>query len=80
LRTANNLYVTVYKLRQLLYNIDFQGDYLRWHDDHALEISPGVCDYIDFINFGSENAVINSKNVTAAAAADPAILPKIERI
>lgn len=68
-KTANNLYVTIHKLRQLLQSIDPVGEWLILKNDLALEISPGICDYIDFMNFARQNPLINSANAGEAEAA-----------
>lgn len=68
-KTANNLYVTIHKLRQLLQSIDPAGEWLILKNDLALEITPGICDYIDFMNFARQNPLINSANAGEAEAA-----------
>lgn len=67
-KTANNLYVTLYKLRYLLHQIDPEGRHLRLRDNNALEIAAGVCDYRDFMSFAAHNAVLSSDNAEEAAA------------
>lgn len=66
-RAANNLYVTAYKLRSLLDQIDPGRRFIRLGDDYSLEIAPGICDYIDFIKFAAQNPVITRNNAVAAA-------------
>jgi two-component SAPR family response regulator len=60
-------YVTVYKLRSLLDSIDKSRDRIRLKKDYTLEIEPGVCDYVDFIEFARKNATITSHNAGEAA-------------
>lgn len=67
-KTANNLYVTIYKLRQLLQRIDPNQEYLRLKPDMVLKVVPGVCDYTDFMRFARQNPLIHSDNAQAAAA------------
>lgn len=66
-KTANNLYVTIYKLRSLLDGIDNGRKLIRLKEDYTLEVAPGICDYLDFMNFARENAVITQKNAFKAA-------------
>jgi two-component system, LytTR family, response regulator len=66
-KTANNIYVTVYKLRSLLDSIGSSRARIRLKKDYTLQIEPGVCDYIDFIEFARKNATITSHNAGEAA-------------
>lgn len=67
--TANNMYVTVYKLRSLLDGLDRERRLIRFSEDYSLQIMPGVCDYSDFINFARRNAAISGKNAVDGARA-----------
>jgi two-component SAPR family response regulator len=64
--TANNLYMTIYRLRKLLSELDAEGKYIRMADDYSLTVAPGVCDYTDFMAFAQSSAV-TGKNVAEAA-------------
>ncbi|HWP96128.1 MAG TPA: response regulator [Syntrophomonadaceae bacterium] len=66
-KSANNMYVTVYKLRSLLDSLDPGRKLIKLGEDYSLEIAPGVCDYSDFMRFAQQNAAINQKNAVAAA-------------
>lgn len=68
-KTANNIYVTIYKLRGLLDSMDAGRQLMRLKEDYSLEIAPGVCDYTEFMRFAWQNAVITPKNAVAAAKA-----------
>jgi two-component system, LytTR family, response regulator len=68
-KTANNLYVTLYKLRSLLDTLDGGRKLIRLTEDNALEIAPGICDFTDFMGFAGRNAVITGKNAIDAARA-----------
>lgn len=68
-KAANNLYVTTYKLRSLMDNLDPARRFMRLGDDYALELTPGVCDYTDFMSFATQNAIITNRNAVAAARA-----------
>ena len=68
-KTANNLYVTLYKLRSLLDSLDSGRKLMRLTVDSALEISPGICDFTDFMGFANRNAVITGNNAIEAARA-----------
>jgi two-component SAPR family response regulator len=65
--TANNLYMTIYRLRALLTALDAEGRYLRLSDDCGLRITPDVCDVTDFMAFARDNAVITGKNAVEAS-------------
>ncbi len=68
-KTANNIYVTMYKLRSLLDGIDPDRQKIRLKEDYSLAIAPGVCDYTDFMRFARQNAAITPKNAVDAARA-----------
>ncbi len=65
--TANNLYMTIYRLRSLLSVLDPSGDCVRMAEDYALYPAPGVCDAADFFTFARDNAVIDVKNAAEAS-------------
>jgi two-component SAPR family response regulator len=65
--TANNLYMTIYRLRSLLSALDPKGEYISMADNYSLTIKPGICDYTDFMSFARDNAVITGKNAPEAA-------------
>lgn len=64
--TIHNLYMTIYRLKSLLYTMDPERKLIRLTEDNALIIAPGVCDFTDFIRFAGENAVITEKNAKEA--------------
>jgi len=64
--TVHNLYMTIYRLKNLLYTVDPERRLIRLTEDNALIIAPGVCDFYDFISFARENAVITESNATEA--------------
>ncbi|NPV90599.1 MAG: response regulator [Firmicutes bacterium] len=68
-KTANNIYVTIYKLRGILDGLDPERRLIRLRDDYSLEVSPGICDYLDFMSFARQNPTITQKNAVAAAKA-----------
>jgi two-component SAPR family response regulator len=68
-KSANNMYVTIYKLRSLLDTLDNERRYIQMDGDYALSIAPGVCDYTDFMRFARLNAAVSSKNAVEAARA-----------
>ncbi len=67
-KNSNNLYVTVHMLRDLLNRLDPNRDCFSLGKDCALRVAPGVCDYIDFMNFAEGNAMIGADNAAQAAA------------
>lgn len=68
-KTANNMYVTIYKLRSLLESIDPEKKCIDIKEDYSLQIMPGFCDYTDFMSFAGQNAAITEKNAVDAARA-----------
>ena len=64
--TIHNLYMTIYRLKSLLDTIDPEHKLVRFTDTYSLMIEPGVCDYTDFINFSTMNAVITVENADKA--------------
>lgn len=67
-KNNNNLYVTMHMLRDLLQSLDPKKESLSLGKDCSLTVAPGVCDYIDFMNFAGRNAIINAENAPQAAA------------
>lgn len=65
--TLHNLYMTIYRLKGLLYTIDPKGKLIKLREDNALILAPGVCDFTDFMCFADENPVITEKNGLEAA-------------
>lgn len=68
-KTANNLYVTMHKLRNIITGLDPDGLFIRLNEGFSLKVEPGVCDYIDFMSFARGNGIINSQNADKAAKA-----------
>lgn len=64
--TVHNLYMTIYRLKSLLYTLDPERKLIRLEEDNALIIAPGVCDFCDFMRFARENSVITEKNAVEA--------------
>jgi len=67
--TVHNLYMTIYRLRNLINTIDPKHKLIRLTEDNTLIISPGVCDFTDFMRFSRENPVITEENATEAKQA-----------
>ena len=65
--TVHNLYMTIYRLRSLLDTLDPERRLIRLTEDNTLVIAPGVCDFMDFMRFARENAVITEANASKAA-------------
>ncbi len=63
---VHNLYVTIYRLKSLLDMIDPERSLLRLTADNVLILSPGVCDFTDFMRFARENSVITKANAPEA--------------
>lgn len=64
--TVHNLYMTIYRLKSLLYTLDPERQLIRLEEDNALIIAPGVCDFSNFMRFARENAVITEENAVEA--------------
>ncbi len=64
--TIHNLYMTIYRLKILLDSLDPEHKWIRFTENNSLIIESGVCDYIDFMNFSSMNAVITEQNADQA--------------
>ena len=63
---ANNLRVTLYRLRNALAAAGIEKDKLLIKDDYSLAIPYGVCDFVDFNRFVSKNAAIDGDNLPEA--------------
>jgi two-component system LytT family response regulator len=63
---ANNLRVTLYRLRNALAAAGIEKDKLLIRDDYSLVIPDGVCDFVDFRRFVSKNAAIDRDNLPEA--------------
>ncbi|MHB8074974.1 response regulator [Desulfosporosinus fructosivorans] len=68
-RTIHNLYMTIYRLKCVLYTLDPERKLIRLEEDNVLIIAPGVCDFRDYMCFARENAVITEANAVEAARA-----------
>lgn len=64
--TVHNLYMTIYRLKSLLHSIDPERTLVRLTEDNALIITPGVCDFYDFMRYARENTVITEGNIAEA--------------
>ena len=64
--TVHNLYMTIYRLKSLLYNLDPERKLIWLTEENALIVVSGICDYSDFLRFARENAVITEENYTEA--------------
>lgn len=63
---ANNLRVTLYRLRNALAAAGVEKDELLIKDDYSLVIPDGVCDFVDFRRFVGKNAAIDQDNLSEA--------------
>ncbi len=64
--TIHNLYMTIYRLKTLLESLDPEHKWIHFTENNSLKIEPGICDYTDFMNFSSMNAVITEENADQA--------------
>ncbi|ATW25614.1 response regulator [Candidatus Formimonas warabiya] len=65
-KTINHLHVTVYNLRNMLESFGVDRSHLLIRESYTLEVAPGICDYIDFVNFINTHAFLDAGNVQAA--------------
>jgi two-component SAPR family response regulator len=64
--TVHNLYMTIYRLKNLLDTIDPERKRIRLTEDNVLILEPGLCDFTDFMRFARENTVITGENAEEA--------------
>lgn len=67
--TVHNLYMTIYRLKSLLYTLDPERKLIRLTEENALILAPGVCDFTDFMRFARENGLITEENAMEAVNA-----------
>jgi Response regulator containing CheY-like receiver and SARP domains len=65
-KAFNYLRVTLYRLRNALMSHDIEKNEMLIKEDYSIEVSNGVCDYIDFCRFVNTNRRIDSGNVKEA--------------
>ncbi len=65
-KNANNLRVTLYRLRSALAAAGINNEQISIKEDYALVIQDGNCDFIDFCRFMSTNKSINRDNIEDA--------------
>lgn len=65
-KTVNHLHVTVYNLRKTLESFGVHRQYITLQEDYTLEIAPGVCDYVDLVNFLQQNPILDEDNYKEA--------------
>ena len=65
-RNANNLRVTLFRVKNALREAGISQEQFLVREDFTLEIADGVCDILDFMRFVSNNPGINSGNIIQA--------------
>lgn len=65
-KDANNLRVTVFRIRQTLLQACISKDHVLIKDDFSVKTAPGICDVTDFLNFIDKNKVIEKSNIAEA--------------
>lgn len=68
-KTLNLLYVTVYNLRRALEEAQVGRNIIKITGSYKLEVSDGVCDYVDFSKFVETNSYLDASNIAAAETA-----------
>ncbi len=63
---ANNLRVTLYRLRNTLATYAIAKEYLLIKEDYSLAVKKGICDITDFCRFTSDNLIIDTSNIAEA--------------
>lgn len=65
-KTINHLHVTVYNLRNMLGSFGVDRSQLVIRENYTLEVAPGICDYVDFVNFVSTHASLDAESLQEA--------------
>jgi two-component SAPR family response regulator len=65
-KTINHLHVIIYKLRHTLESFGINRDQILIDQDYLLKAAPGICDYIDFVNFVKQHSTITGQNAREA--------------
>ena len=65
-KTINHLHVIIYKLRHTLESFGITREQILIEHDYLLKAAPGVCDYIDFVNFVEQHSTITGQNAREA--------------
>lgn len=68
-KSLNLLYVTVYNLRRALEDAKIGRNIIKITGSYRLEVSDGVCDYVDFSKFVETNSFLDDSNIAAAERA-----------
>jgi two-component SAPR family response regulator len=65
-KDANNLRVSLFRIRNAFYEAGVGKDKLLIRDDLSVDIADGVCDIVDFQRFIRNNLKINTGNISKA--------------
>lgn len=65
-KDSNNYRVSLYRLRHTLMELNIGKSDLLIKDDCSLQILPGVCDLVDFLQFAKNHTIIDENNVEEA--------------
>lgn len=65
-KDANNLRVTIFRIRQTLLAANISKEHIVIKDDFSVKFVPNVCDIVDFIAFAEKNKMIDKSNITEA--------------
>ncbi|MDD3269303.1 MAG: response regulator [Syntrophomonadaceae bacterium] len=65
-KNANNLRVTLYRLRNALSAIGINNEQVSIKEDYALTIQDRICDFIDFCRFIKSNKSVDDANIDYA--------------
>lgn len=68
-KALNNLYVIMYNIRKLLKEFAIDRSIISINDNYTIEISNGVCDFVDFTRFIADNPSIDKDNIENAEKA-----------
>jgi len=65
-KDANNLRVTMFRLRSALASANIGKEYLLVRDDYSVKVADNICDFVDFVRFVTGNRIIDKNNVLEA--------------
>lgn len=65
-KTVNYLHVLVYNIRNMLESFGIDRSLVLIKENYTMEIARGVCDYVDFAEFITNNLTVDAANVSEA--------------
>lgn len=65
-KDANNLRVTLFRIRQTLFAANISKEHILIKDDYSVKIAPKVCDITDLLTFINMNKIIDKSTILEA--------------